>query len=254
MVKNEILSLPESIMHTKDLADEICVVDTGSTDGTVGYLKEMQSENTLKFAEFKWCDDFSAARNASLDMATGDWILILDADEWIYLDQFETIRKLMSDPNIDIWEFSILSFMQDPHWVKKPVVIKGFVERMFRNGKGFKYEGIVHNKLMFNGQLSKNSKCAINNFKFREKRTYKEKAAANKILLDKKIIDQGWTFLNCVHYADIYRGLWTWFGDVKDGNRAVHYLDMALKIKHDRRMVETKNSILQGVRYAKSRY
>ena len=144
--------------------------------------------------------------------------------------------------------------MEDPRWIKKPYIIPGYIERMFRNNNGFKYEGIVHNQLIVNGEISENSNCAINNFKFREKATIKEKTKQNKRLLDRKIANQGWTFMNCVHYADVYRGLWMWFGEIKNGERAIHYLDMALKIKDDPRMAGVRKLLLQGVQNAKSKY
>jgi len=60
---------------------EVVVVDTGSTDRT----KEIASKYATVY-DFDWCDDFSKARNAAIEKCTGDWVLILDADEWVDLD------------------------------------------------------------------------------------------------------------------------------------------------------------------------
>ena len=57
--------------------DEVCVLDTGSVDATV----RIAQESGAKVARTAWREDFGAARNASLELATGDWILVLDADE-----------------------------------------------------------------------------------------------------------------------------------------------------------------------------
>ncbi len=61
----------------KDIADELVIVDTGSTDST---LRIAEGAGARVF-HFRWCDDFAAARNFALEQATGDWIVFLDADE-----------------------------------------------------------------------------------------------------------------------------------------------------------------------------
>ena len=77
IVKNEEKFLGQCLDSVRGLADQIVVVDTGSTDRTVDIAREHGAE----VHTFAWCDDFSAARNAALEHATGDWILMLDADE-----------------------------------------------------------------------------------------------------------------------------------------------------------------------------
>jgi glycosyltransferase involved in cell wall biosynthesis len=77
IAKNEERFLPQCLRSVRALASQIVVVDTGSTDRTVDIAREFGAE----VHSFSWCDDFSAARNAALEHATGDWILILDADE-----------------------------------------------------------------------------------------------------------------------------------------------------------------------------
>jgi len=243
IVKNEILKLPESIKHVRELADEICIVDTGSTDGTVQYAKFAAD----KFAKFKWCDDFSAARNKSLELATGDWILVLDADEWIDESAYPKIRTLAFRTDVEGFLFTIFNFMQDPMWVKKPAVLYGKAIRLFR--KGYKYEGIVHNKL--NIENPADSGLSVNNFAFKERDTIREKCDRNKKLMEKKIKSQGWTHINCIHYSDIYRKLWTWHGDIKDGMKAVHYLNEALKKQKDIKITQVRDLILKEIEYVK---
>jgi len=77
IVKNEEVALPKCLASVKDVVDEIVVLDTGSTDRTVEIAKQFGA----KVYHFKWCNDFSAARNQALKYVTGDWILVLDADE-----------------------------------------------------------------------------------------------------------------------------------------------------------------------------
>ena len=74
-----------------NVVDEIIVVDTGSTDETA----EIARECGAKVIQYAWNDDFAAARNAGADAATGDWLLILDADERLAPNSAETIRKAL---------------------------------------------------------------------------------------------------------------------------------------------------------------
>jgi len=79
IVKNEQTVLVECLKSVRDVVDEMIIVDTGSTDKTIDIARAFGA----KVFEFPWTDDFSAARNQSLAQATGNWILVLDADEVI---------------------------------------------------------------------------------------------------------------------------------------------------------------------------
>lgn len=67
----------EKALESVKEADEIIVIDTGSTDRT----KEIASKYTDKIFDFPWCDDFAAARNEAIKHSTGDWIYSIDADQ-----------------------------------------------------------------------------------------------------------------------------------------------------------------------------
>lgn len=79
IVKNEERNLARSLYCAARIADEIVVVDTGSTDKT----KQIARQFTDKVFDFEWCDNFAAARNFSVDKATCDYIMWLDADDSI---------------------------------------------------------------------------------------------------------------------------------------------------------------------------
>ena len=81
IVKNEERYIKMCLENALDLVDEIIVVDTGSTDNTINIIN--QFEDKVILVKYEWKNDFSDARNLSLEKATGDWILILDADEKI---------------------------------------------------------------------------------------------------------------------------------------------------------------------------
>jgi len=78
IVKNEEKNIERALAWARDITYEQIVVDTGSTDRTV----EIAESIGAKVYHFEWINDFSAARNHALEQATGDWILIIDADEY----------------------------------------------------------------------------------------------------------------------------------------------------------------------------
>jgi hypothetical protein len=75
------------------LVDKMVVMDTGSIDRSV----EVASNYGALVGQMNWPDDFSAARNAALDLASADWHLVLDADEWL-IDGGEFLDQLRHTP------------------------------------------------------------------------------------------------------------------------------------------------------------
>jgi glycosyltransferase involved in cell wall biosynthesis len=100
IVKNEEKLLPRAIECFKDLADEIIITDTGSSDHT----KEVAYSYTDKVYDFEWIDDFAAARNFCFSKATMDYIYSADADEIIDRQNRDRFRFLKESliPEIDI--------------------------------------------------------------------------------------------------------------------------------------------------------
>ncbi len=94
IVRNEEENIQTAINSIKDLSDEIIVVDTGSEDKT----KDIAIASGAKVFDFQWNDNFAEARNFSLSKATGDWILILDADEVISYRDHSAIREIINNP------------------------------------------------------------------------------------------------------------------------------------------------------------
>jgi hypothetical protein len=77
IVRNEEATLERCLVAARQAFDELCIVDTGSTDNTLAIARRFDA----RLISVRWTDDFSAARNRSLALATGDWLLVLDADE-----------------------------------------------------------------------------------------------------------------------------------------------------------------------------
>lgn len=79
IVKNEQELLPACLKSIKDWVSDIIIVDTGSTDDTVGVAHSFGA----RVESFVWRDDFSAARNHSLSFVNTPWTLFLDADDLV---------------------------------------------------------------------------------------------------------------------------------------------------------------------------
>jgi glycosyltransferase involved in cell wall biosynthesis len=77
IVKNEARNLSRCLESVRSIVNEMVVLDTGSTDETIAIATSFNA----KVHHFPWNNDFSAARNESLNYANGDWVLVLDADE-----------------------------------------------------------------------------------------------------------------------------------------------------------------------------
>lgn len=90
IVRQEEDTLGRLLESVKDIVDEINIVDTGSTDKT----KEVARQYTDRVFDFKWIDDFSAARNYSFSKATKQYVLWLDADDVLTEQDIERFKHL----------------------------------------------------------------------------------------------------------------------------------------------------------------
>jgi GT2 family glycosyltransferase/acetyltransferase-like isoleucine patch superfamily enzyme/2-polyprenyl-3-methyl-5-hydroxy-6-metoxy-1,4-benzoquinol methylase/predicted Zn-dependent protease len=92
IVKNEEKHLAYCLNSLSPVANEMIVVDTGSTDKT----KEIAEAFGAQIFDIEWTNDFAVARNHSLSKAKGDWILVMDADEVISFQDYAKLKKLIS--------------------------------------------------------------------------------------------------------------------------------------------------------------
>jgi glycosyltransferase involved in cell wall biosynthesis/tetratricopeptide (TPR) repeat protein len=136
IAKNEEKFLAQCLSSIRDLAAQIVVADTGSTDRTVEIAKEFGAE----IHAVVWTDDFAAARNAALAHATGDWILMLDADEELPAAQHEKIRAHLKDANALGFRLPLVNVGQENEG-------PSFVPRLFRNAPGVFFHGRIHEQV-----------------------------------------------------------------------------------------------------------
>jgi len=92
IVKNEEENLGRCLKSVKNIVDEIIIVDTGSQDNT----KKVALSFGAKVFDFTWTNDFSEARNYAISKSTGDWNLMLDADEYIKRGTREDLKKALT--------------------------------------------------------------------------------------------------------------------------------------------------------------
>ena len=111
IVKNEEKRLAACLESLLPIADEIIIADTGSTDGT----KELARRYTDKIYDFKWIDDFAAARNFVVGKAKMDYIYTADADEVIDQRNIELFKKvkLALLPEIEIVQMYYLNLIEE---------------------------------------------------------------------------------------------------------------------------------------------
>ncbi len=233
IVKNEEQFLASCLNSIKELADEIVIADTGSTDKTkeiINHFKiefEKTTENkdtkdnitkkdnitnkTLKLLDFKWTNDFSAARNFSIENATGDWILVIDADETIAKEDHFKIKDFISNKKYK--EYSGFSFVQRSYtdefnreafeyhgndgynegneymgWIPSRLT------RLFKNKKEFRFRNVIHELIEYSltesGSKIFTADVPIHHFKFKRSEERKEKKLAMyRELLEKKVIE-----------------------------------------------------------------
>src|SRR5205807_2424019 len=91
IVRNAAEALAETLVCVRNLADEIVVLDTGSTDETPMIAEKLGANLQRR----EWQDDFAAARNACLTFVSGDWVLWLDAGERIGKEEGRLLREFI---------------------------------------------------------------------------------------------------------------------------------------------------------------
>lgn len=127
-------------------ADEIIVLDSGSTDGTVDIAREFTKH---VYTSPDW-QGFGVQKNRALAYATKDWVLSLDADERVDAALQSEIKQVLQSPQLDIYFMPRLSsfcgrFIHHSGW--RP----DYVARLFKRGSAQFSNHLVHESLTFTG-------------------------------------------------------------------------------------------------------
>jgi len=153
IVRDEEDHIGECLAGVKEFVDEMIVVDTGSQDQTLSIAQRFGA----KICEYHWTNDFSKARNYGLAQATGDWILVLDADERIAGRDAVQLRTLLRNCKVKgfkliqrtyLWSASFVCSIPNPGNYEEGVQYSDCVDvhviRFFRNDPQIRYRGRVH--------------------------------------------------------------------------------------------------------------
>lgn len=144
IVKNEEKLLAKCLESIVNHVDEIIVVDTGSSDKT----KEIALSFGAKVHDFKWANDFSAARNFAKKQASKKWILQMDADEYFETKEALKIKTLVNEINNQAVVFHIVNF--------KKLNVLGTIHtniRLFQNIEDVSYVYKLHEQPYYNGKI-----------------------------------------------------------------------------------------------------
>ncbi|NTW21426.1 MAG: glycosyltransferase family 2 protein, partial [Nostocales cyanobacterium W4_Combined_metabat2_030] len=133
IVKNEETTLPKCLGSVKNFVDEIVVLDTGSTDKT----PEIARQFGAKVNYFTWNNNFSTARNQALKYVTGDWILVLDADETLTPEIIPLLKSVINKE-----EYLVINLVrQEVGSTQSPYSL---VSRLFRNHPDIYFDRPYH--------------------------------------------------------------------------------------------------------------
>lgn len=143
IVKDEAESLPRCLASVAGTVDEIVLVDTGSTDGTPDIARQFGA----RVEHRAWTDDFAAARNESLALAQGRWILVLDADEELPTEMQPVLTGLLCDESVEGYLVQVVNIVGDD---ANPDTETGVNLRLFRNRPGYRFSGRLHEQVAEN--------------------------------------------------------------------------------------------------------
>ena len=149
IAKDEEASIARTL-ESVAFADEVVVVDSGSTDRTVAIARELGAKVTMTA---DW-PGFGPQKNRALDLAHGDWVLSLDADEWLTAESAEEIRRVVSANDAEVVAYRMPRrssfcgrFLRHSGWWPD------YVLRLFRRGRARFSDDVVHERVIADGKI-----------------------------------------------------------------------------------------------------
>ncbi|GGF70812.1 beta 1,4 glucosyltransferase [Paenibacillus albidus] len=218
IVRNEEQGLPRCLASVGEIADEIIIVDTGSTDRT----PEVASSFGAVLYEFEWIDDFSAARNFAFSKATQEYILWLDADDYLKEKDYKLFMKLKEELPESIHTVNMqynLAFDSEGN-----VTSSLRRNRLVRRSCNFKWIGPVHEYLEVSGPSFRSDVC-VSHAKDKEHtdrnlRIYQKRAQQGEVFSPRdqyyyanELRDHGLNEEACRYYETFLTGGLGWIED-----------------------------------------
>lgn len=185
IVKNEAQVLGRILSQVKHLCDELVIVDTGSTDGTIALAESLGA----RVFPFEWIDDFAAARNYAFSKCTGQWILWLDADDVINQAHQQKLLDL-KQTNLNDQIDAVICSYQIAFNGNGECLISMPRERLLRRAAGGRWQFPIHEAFV----LPENATClnrldiAVEHHKPAE---YVERSSDRNLRMLARLIEQG---------------------------------------------------------------
>lgn len=217
IAKDEATNIARSLDSVKDAVDELILVDTGSTDNTVEIFQSYGG----KVYHQPWQDDFSAPRNLALSKALGDWIVLLDADEYFSPETAINLRSILQNVSESAQGvlINLVNYDKDTHKEQDSF----YALRIVRNLPGLCYKGRIHESIAQELQLQPVARELLNIIHTGYSRSLsKSKAERNLTILQSEIMDgrpeeELYTYLH-----EAYKGL-------GDTTKALHYAKLDIE-------------------------
>lgn len=130
----------KSCLESVEWNDDIILIDSYSSDKTV----EIAKKYTDKIYFRKFTGDYSEQRNFALSRATGEWVMVLDADEKLPDNSESIIKKLIREKDVDGYWFPRRNYINEKIYLKHGYFYPDWQLRLFRNSKSIRYKGVVH--------------------------------------------------------------------------------------------------------------
>ncbi len=148
ITKNEAGNIGDCLASVS-FADEIIVVDSGSTDATC----DIAAAHGARVTRTDDWPGFGIQKNRALDLATGDWVLSVDADERVTSELAEAIKAAMACPSADAYNIARLSNFGG-RWIRHSGWWPDYVLRLFRRGTARFKEVAVHESVLPQGAVA----------------------------------------------------------------------------------------------------
>jgi glycosyltransferase involved in cell wall biosynthesis len=187
ITRNEEQNLPDCLAGAS-WADEIVVMDSGSSDRTL----DVARESGAKIFQRTW-DGYTGQRNAAHDRAAGDWILSLDADERITPELADEIRAMLADPDPVVAGYHLpYKVYYRGRWLKHGGFYPETHLRLFRRGRGAYGDRAVHEAIRVDGP-TKSMSGHVEHHSYRSIADYLDRMAVYAALSAREYARQGRT-------------------------------------------------------------
>jgi tetratricopeptide (TPR) repeat protein len=230
IVRDEEANLPECLRPVAGLANEVVIVDTGSADRT----KEVAASFGARVVDFRWADNFAAARNECLRHATGDWIFWLDADDRIEPHQVEKFRALFAGLKDENAAY-VMKCVCDGVPGAGPTVVDHI--RLFRHRPDVRWEHRVHEQILpslrRSGAAVRWADAAVRHVGYRDPALRRRKLERDLRLLEMERVDMNDHPFTLFNLGSVYQEMGRY-------EEAIPVLEKSLQKSHPRDSIVRK--------------